>query len=289
MKKEEIETLKQMLRRFIDDVERGKAVEEAGWMESEHGLELLLKSLGLYEGGAQGIRASLHNPLPTDLLKTVEGDIFSDMQLAVKIMELVPKIRRDQSLQTGAEISGFAYMLNASEFPVLSHRLFQEGFSSLDEWYTSTPNATRLLTSLAAEKVWRVKSIEEALKPLHRSSLPAFEIKKQGKEEDATRVRKTLKWDEVLGIIDANTCKVMGFLWYVDYLAILKGIRYPESMMLIQERAWKMLEEKTGKSIRGLRNAVIEDVERVEKRTIDKGIDQDYAIASWHEILRLPW
>ena len=289
MEKEDVETFKQMLQRFIDDVERGKAVEEAGWVETEHGIELLLKSLGLYEGGTQGVRVSLHNPLPADFLKTEEGDIFSDMQLAAKIRELVPKIGRDKSLQTGAEISGFAYMLDASEFPVLSHRLFQEGFSSLDEWHSSASNATPLLTSLAAKKVWGVKSVEEALKPLYRSSLPAIKVKKQGEGQDADRVRETLKWDEVLGIIDRNTYKVMGFLWYVDYLTILEGIRYPESMMLIQERAWKTLEEKTGKSIRELRNAVIEDIERVERRTIDQDNDQDYAIASWHEILRLPW
>ncbi|MFX0203767.1 MAG: hypothetical protein ACFFCW_47315 [Candidatus Hodarchaeota archaeon] len=287
--KEEVETLTNALRQFIEDVERGKAVEEAGWMETEHGLELLLKKLGLYEGGAKGIRVSLRNPLPSELLRTEEGDIFSDMQLAVKIRELVPKIGRDQSLQTGAEICGFAYMLDASEFPVLSHRLFEEGFSSLDEWHTSASNATPLLTSLAAKKVWGVKRVEDALKSLHRSSLPALRIKKQGEGEGANRVRKTLKWDEVLEIVDGNTCKIMGFLWYVDYLAILAGIRYPESMMLIQERAWKTLEEITGKSIQEMRNTVIEDIERVEERTIDKGTDQDYAIASWHEILRLPW
>jgi hypothetical protein len=258
-------------------------------METEHGLELLLKRLGLYEGGTQGIRISLHNPLPTDLIKTHEGDIFSDMQLAAKIREIVPKIGRDQSLQTGAEISGFAYMLDASEFPVLSHRLFQEGFSSVDEWHTSASNATCLLTSLAAKKVWGIESIEETLKPLRRSSLPALETKKQSEGKDADRVRKVLKWDEVLEIIDRNTFKVMGFLWYVDHLTILKGIRYPESMVLVQEKTWEMLKEKNEKSIRELRNAVIEDIERVERITIDQDIDQDYAIASWHEILRLPW
>jgi|GEM_PF-2967793 len=289
MKKEDVETLIQMLKRFINDVERGKALEEAGWMETEHGLELLLKRFGLYEGGNKGIRVSLHNPLPIDLLKTLEADIFSDMQLAAKIREIVPKIVIDQSLQTGAEISGFAYMLDASEFPVLSHRLFQEGFSSLDEWHSTVSSATYLLTSLTAKKVWYIENIEEALQPLRCSSLPALETKRQGEEKDADRVRKVLKWDEVLETIDRNTCKVLGFLWYVDHLTILKGIRYPESMVLVQEKTWEMLKEKTEKSIRELRNAVIEDIDRIEKRTIDKGIDQDYAIASWHEILRLPW
>ena len=278
-----------MLQRFINDVEGGKAVEEAGWMKAEHGLKLILEKLGLYEGGNQCIRVSLHNPLPTDILKTPEGDIFSDMQLAAKIREIIPKIGKDQSLQIGAEISGFAYMLDASEFPVLSHRLFKEGFSSLDEWYKSALNATFLLTSMAAKKVCGIENIGEMFKPLRHSLLPAFETKKQGDEKDADRVRKVLKWDEVLETVDRNTFKIIGFLWYVDRLAVLEGIRYPESMMLIQERAWKTLEEKTGKSIRELRKAVIEDIDRVENRTIDKGTDQEYAIASWHEILRLPW
>lgn len=285
MKKEDVETLKQLLRQFIDDVERGKAIEEAGWMKTERGVERLLKRLGLYEGNTQGVRVSLHNPLPRDLLITDEGGIFSDMQLAVKIRELVPKLGKEQSLQTGAEISGFAYMLEASEFPVFSHRLFQEGFSSVDEWHTSVSNATCFLTLLAARKTWSVENVEKALESLCRLSLPTFETKKQSKQKDIDRVRKVLKWDEVLEIIDANTCKVMGFLWYVDRLTILGGIRYPESMVLVQEGAWKMLEKKTGKSIQELRNTVMEDVDRVERRTIDQG----YAIASWHEIFMLPW
>lgn len=289
MKKEDVETVKQMLRRFIDDVESGKAVEEAGWGETEHRIELLLKKLGLCEASIRRIRVSLHNPLPADILKTEEGDIFSDMQLAVKIRELIPKIEKDPSLQTGAEISGFGYMLDASEFPVLSHRLFHEGFSSVDEWNDSVSDATCLLTLLAAKRVWGVGSIEKALEPLRCSSLPALKTKKQGERKDAERVVKTLKWDEVLGIIDRNTCKIMGFLWYVDHLGICEGIRYPESMMLIQERAWKVIEKQMGKSIRELRYAVIEDIERIENKTADKGIGQDYAIVSWHEILRLPW
>jgi len=285
MRKEDVESLKQLLRQFIDDVEKGKAIEEAGWMKTERGVEHLLKKLGLYERGPQGVRISLYNPLPLDLLKTELGDIFSDMQLAVKIRELVPYLGGEQSLQTGAEISGFAYMLEASEFPVFSHRLFQEGFSNVDEWHSGVSNATCFLTLLATRKMWAVENVEKALESLSRLSLPTFETKKQGEQKDIDRVRKVLKWDEVLEIIDANTCKVMGFLWYVDRLTILEGIRYPESMVLVQEGAWKMLEEKTGKSIQELRNAVIEDVDRVERRTIDQG----FAIASWHEILRLPW
>jgi len=285
MGKEDVELLKQLLQQFIDDVERGKAVEEAGWIRTDDEVEHLLKKLGLCEGSARGVRVSLHKPLPEGLLKTEEGDIFSDMQLAIKLRNLVSKIGRNQSLQTGAEISGFAYMLDASEFPVLSYRLFQEGFSSHDEWRTSASNSVYLLISLAARKSWGVGSLEEAFKPLRHSSLPALEIKKQGKGKDADRVRKVLKWDEVLEIINRNTCQAMGFLWYVDRLIILEGIRYPESEVLVQGRAWEMLEEKTGKSIRELRSAIIEDVDRVERETLD----QDFAIVSWHEMLRLPW
>ncbi len=112
MGKEEIELLKPLLRRFIDDVERGKAIEEAGWMKIDDVDEYLLKRLGLYEGNTQGVRVSLHKPLPEDLLKTEEGDIFSDMQLAIKIRELVPKIVRDQSLQKRIECSAFIDFIN---------------------------------------------------------------------------------------------------------------------------------------------------------------------------------
>jgi len=284
MKEQDVEILKHLLRRFIDDVERGKAIEEAGWVKTERKIERFLKRLGLYEAGVQGVRISLHNPLPKDLLRTDEGDIFSDMQLAIKIRELASKLGKERSLQTGAEISGFAYMLEASVFPVFSHRLFREGFSSVDEWYTSVSNSTYFLTLLAARKIWVVENVMKELEPLHHLSLPTFKIK-EVEQKDIDRVRKVLKWDKVLEIIDANTCKVMGFLWYVDRLMILQGIRYPQSIMLVQEKAWKMLEEKTGKSIRELRNAVMEDIDQVEKGTMDQG----YAIAAWHEILRLPW
>ena len=285
MRKEDVELLKQLLRQFIDDVDRRKAIETAGWMKTEPGVERLLKKLGLYEGSAQGVRVSLHNPLTKDLLRTDEGNRFSDIQLAIKIRELFPKLGTEQSLQTGAEISGFAYMLEASQFPVFSHRLFQEGFSSVDEWYTNLSTAKCFLTLLTARKMWAVDNVEKALESLRCLSLPTFETKKPGEQKDIERVRKVLKWDEVLEIIDANTCKVMGFLWYVDHLMILEGIRYPESRVLVQEEAWKMLAEKTGKSIQELRTAVLEVVDRVERETTDQG----YAIASWHEILRLPW
>jgi len=285
MGQEGVQLLKPLLRQFIDDIERGKVVEEAGWMKTDDEVERLLKRLGLYEGNTRGVRVSLHKPLPEDLSKTEEGDIFSDMQRAIKTRNLISKLGRNQSLQTAAEISGFAYMLDASEFPVLSYRLFREGFSSHDEWHTSASNSVYLLLSLAAGKLWSVGSLEEVFKQLRESSLPTLEIKRQSKGKDADRVKKVLKWDEVLEIINGNTCKVIGFLWYVDRLTILEGIRYPESKVLVQERAWKMLEEKTGKSIGELRSAVIEDVDRVERETLD----QDFAIVSWHEILRLPW
>jgi hypothetical protein len=284
MKKEDVETLKKLLRQFIDDVERGKAIEEAGWVKTERGVKHLLERLGLYEGSTQGVRISLYNPLPKALLRTHEGEIFSDMQRSIKVRGLILKLGREQSLQTGAEISGFAYMLGASEFPVFSHRVFYNGFSSIDEWHTSVSKATYSLTLLSARKIWAVEGIEKMLEPLRHLSLPTFEAK-QIEQKVIDKVRKVLAWDEMLKIIDGNVCKIMGFLWYVDRLMILEGICYPESMVLVQERAWKMVEEKTGKSIQELRNAVMEDVDRVEKGTLDQG----FAIASWHEILRLPW
>jgi hypothetical protein len=175
-------------------------------------------------------------------------------------------------------------MLEASEFPVFSHRLFHYGFSNIDEWHTSVSKATYFLTLLVARKIWLVEDIENILEPLRHLSLPAFEAK-QTEQKVVDKVRKVLAWDEMLEIIDRNTCKVMGFLWYVDRLMILEGILYPETMVLVQKGAWKIIEEKTGKSIQELRSAVMEDIDRVEKGTLHKG----FAIASWHEILRLPW
>ncbi len=46
-----------------------------------------------------------------------------------------------------------------------------------------------------------------------------------------------------------------------------------------------MIEEKTRKSIQEIREMVIENVDSVERETLDQG----FAIASWHEILRLAW
>jgi len=285
MKKEDIDAIVQLLRQFIGDIESGKALEEAGWKKAEPGTERLLKELGLYEESSRGIRVCLDSPLPRDLIRIEEGDLFSDMQRAVEVRGLVHKIEGDRLLRTGAEISGFAHMLEASDFPVFSNRLFQEGFSSPDEWLACAVGAVHFLTSVAAKQVWDVESIEETFQPLCLSSLPSFEPKKQCEEESADRVRKVLKWDDVLKIIDRSACKIMGFLWYVDRLIVLGGIRYPESMVLIHEKAWEVLEGKTGKSTQELRNAIIEEVERVENGTLDQG----FAIASWHEILRVPW
>jgi hypothetical protein len=290
MKKEEVEILKQILQRFIDDVERGKPIEEAGWVKKEHNTECILKRLGLYEESIQNIRISLHNPLPKNLLKTEEGDIFSNIQLAMKIRKLIPKLTREQSLQIGTEISGFIYMLNVSEFPVFSQRLFRNGFSSFDEWYINVSNVTHLLALLAARKVWGIKNVKKALEPLRHFSLSTVEMEEQDKKVGVERVKRVLKWDKVLEIINQNTCKVMGFLWYVEYLILSEGIHYPESMMLVQERAWKMLEEKMRKSIWELRKEVIENVNQIERETLDRDPSgKPFAIASWHEILRLPW
>ena len=56
-------------------------------------------------------------------------------------------------------------------------------------------------------------------------------------------------------------------------------------MILIQKEAWNIIEEKTEKTIEELRSTIIEGVERIENETMD----QNYAIASWYEIFRLPW
>ena len=282
MKKEEVEIVKQMIQQFIDDVERGKAVEEAGWKEKEKDVEYALKRFGLYEEGPQGIRVSLQGPLPEDILKTEEGDIFLDMRQAIQISEHILRIAENPPLQTAMEISGFAYMLKASEFPVLSHRLFNEGFTDIGEWHTAVSNAVYLLTSLTAKKVWGIKDMEEVLKQLDHTSLPIPEKKN---EEDAERVKRVLKWNKVLEILELDVCKALGFLWYVDFLISSGKIRYPESRILIQKKAWELLEKKIGKTIQEIRRTVIENVDKVEKETLEQG----FAIASWHEILRLPW
>ncbi|HDH44154.1 MAG TPA: hypothetical protein ENG66_01945 [Thermococcus sp.] len=282
MKKEEVEIVKQMIQQFIDDVERGKAVEEAGWKEKERDVEHALKRFGLYEEGLQGIRVSLHGSLPENLLKTEEGDMFSDMRQAIQISEDILRIAENSSLQTAMEISGFAYMLKASEFPVLSHRLFNEGFTDIGEWHTAVSNAVYLLTSLTVKKVWGIEDMKEVLKPLDHTSLPIPEKKNK---EDAERVKRVLKWNKVLEILELDVCKALGFLWCVDFLISSGKIRYPESRILIQEKAWKLLEKKIRKSIQEIRKMVIKNVDKVEEKTLEQG----FAIASWHEILRLPW
>jgi len=282
MKKEEVEIVKQMIQQFIDDIERGRAVEEAGWKEKEKEIEHVLKRFGLYEEGLQGIRVSLHGSLPENLLKTEEGDMFSDMQQAIQISEDILRIAENSSLQTGMEISGFAYMLETSEFPVLSHRLFNEGFRDIGEWHAAVSNAVYLLTSLTVKKVWGIEDMEEVLKPLGHTSLPIPEKKNK---EDAERVKRVLKWNKVLEILELDVCKALGFLWCVDFLISFRRIRYPESRILIQEKAWKLLEKKIRKSIQEIRKMVIKNVDKVEEETLEQG----FAIASWHEILRLPW
>lgn len=285
MKTKETEAFKRLLSQFIDEVEKGKPPEEAGWVELDPEHLAICQDTRLFERTPKRARVSLDAQLPPDLLKTEEGDLFSDMQRALRIREIASRIADDSQLRTGAEISGFSFMLAASDFPVLSHRLFQEDFSSLDEWYACLPGAVGSLTSMAARKVWSVDDLQKILEPLHRSLLPAPELEEDAEGKVADRVGRVLRWDDVLNKIDPAACKTMGFLWYVDRLVVQGGVRYPESMALVQERAWSILGDRNRKPVREVREAVIEEVEKIENETREQG----YAIASWHEILRVPW
>ncbi len=88
---------KKALQQFITDVEEGKEIKEAGWINVND--TDLPKNLDLFEIEPKRIRISIHKLLPIHLLKTEEGDLFSDIQSALKVMESINIIRKNQSLQ----------------------------------------------------------------------------------------------------------------------------------------------------------------------------------------------
>lgn len=288
LSKGSLELLKDLMERFIDEVERGAHPLKAGWMKTRNPETNTLKKLNLAEKGEKGTRLVLDRNLRKKVGdvsdKNAEEfiDICIDIAKAVEVEKLVTEAKsgllNDSQLQAVIVVLGWWRMLETSEFPVAVDEVLKGGLSP-DKWYVEAPRTSQNLALSVANKWWRI-DLEKVRESLNMLSIPMPGLPKV---EVIDEVRRILRWNEVLEAISEEESKDLAFLWFADYLSMCKGVCYPEAMTFVQSAIWETLEKSRGKK----RLEIIEQVERMlEKMPFQK---LNPPKISWVEIIRFPW
>ena len=282
--KKRVELFKELMKCFVDEVERGAHPLQAGWMKAESLEANMLVELGLAEKGEKGIRLLFDRDLRIGLGNTSDEEaeeliyICSDLARAVEVEKLITRVANDlpnsSQLQAGIVTLGWWRMFKTSEFPVVVDEVLREGFSP-DGWYIGVPKASLELALTLANKWWEV-DIRKSFEILKEFSFP---IPEASKTEIFDRVKKVLRWEEVLKILPEEESKAIAFLWCADYLCISKGLCYPQSLNFVQASAWKIISKRLGKDIPEIMEQLGEVVDQLPFQSF----------ISWAEIIRFPW
>lgn len=191
------------------------------------------------------------------------NELNIDLQKAQNVIkELTEKIEETAEKQTGWALiikEGWQRMFETSELPILHvDKILESGFS-VHEWFM---NGSKISLGLAESVAVRFLSMASPLKNV--------------KEDVIERAKDALEWRRILEIVDQDTAKVMGLIWYADKLSI--EIRYPETEVFTQENVWQLLEKNLGKK----KHDLISHVEYIIGE-----IDETYKdVTSWADIIR---
>lgn len=275
----------ELMRQTVDDIERGIQPEKAGLCTFSPEIRKKLAQTGFCEMSDEGIRLILSKPLPRELAWTDVGDIITDVQKAIELTQTLSKLSVNQDLCRGAEYAGLVRMLQTSDFPVLAYVLFEEGLNP-DIWFTKAPESAYELVSALAEELWGLGKTESALKALAQSNFP---VPERQNAEISEKVKKILTWDMVPKVFGSEILEALGFAWYADLLTVVKKIKYPEGIQIVQEKVADIIEVLTGRSAQDLADELLEATrEMEEKATRDHGKEKSQ-IADWHDVIRFPW
>lgn len=282
----------EMMGQIVDDVQNGVELEKAGWISFNKEIEKQLIKTGLSESSKAGIRLVISSKsIPRELAWTEEGDIVLDFQKAAVLGELLSEIAKDQTKRIGAEYSGLVRMFQTSEFPILASLPFKEGLNA-EAWFIKAPMSAKALALDLVEKTWGNESSDKGITSLKSFGLPIPKTEMQ-EEEDSDKIKKILRWEVVIKIIEPEIIEALGFLWYVDYLMGSRGIKYLESIRIVQKITWDILEIITGRTIQEIEEDLMEATRVMETMTTDSRGEgeskETNQITDWYELVRLPW
>jgi hypothetical protein len=281
--KKKIELLKELMKHFIDDVERGTHPFQAGWITAEGPEVNVLISSGFAQKGEKGIRLVFDKLLQKEFSDSWDDEaeelvyICTDIARAVQVEKSLNQVRsnleRSLQLQAGIVVVGWWRMLETSGFPVVVDEVLREGFSP-DKWYLEAPK-TSLHLALTVAKKWYV-DVEKALESVREFS---FFVQTNAKTDVVEKVMKVLRWENALKVFSQSESKALAFLWYADYLSALGGVCYSEAVTFVQRRAWELLMENLKKT----KSEIVDEVEQMINEL------PSLELISWAEIIRFPW
>lgn len=233
-----IELVLTLLKVFIADVETGKALNDAGWLPVNDNMLRKLKSLDFCEidnkNKVARIKPTLN--LPADLSLTTEGAIFFDYIKALRIIDLVQKIRKDQNKYKKAIAEGLIRMFKNARYTFWENRDAGEIPAEVRD-VILTPNRMEIMRStakiLAAELLSSVWGEEESL--IVSGDLNTRLIEK---------VKKVLMWDDLVRFFCNNSDLIedLGFLWYIDKIIVDYNIEYLGAIVFIYEQVFSRQE-----------------------------------------------
>lgn len=288
---EQVNLLKELMRRFISDIRKGLSPSDAGWVvdKGEHKklpCELIERERGM-------VRVNPSSNIPHVLREADEetrwlADLCLDMlkadRVRILIHELAKKFERDSRLMWAVVVVGLSWMFRELSTHVTTELVFNAGLSAID-WHREIPSASvELALNLVRE--WcnigleELNRLEEALS----NDLLGRVLRARSKPEVIRRIKHALKWNEVAHVLgdEKDTIAFLGLLWFVDLLSISKGVKYPESISIVSEEAWKMF---TLSTIRlQSEREISERIEEILNKL--KGIVEGVC---WEGVIRLPW
>jgi hypothetical protein len=290
---DDIRLLKELLLKFVDDVQRGSPFTDAGWVSSARSLAKDLNEAGLCDMGDRGVRLSPsildHKELPSHLDE--EGQdllfIYKDILTAAELEKVLDRAATE-SIQPYVISFGLECMFQSSEFPIAPERALQQDIEP-DEWQTAISTAIPELTLTIVNKFWKIETWDRVFRQLTDWKMPVSEIKNDSSDR-GENIKRVLEWDRVVAAFDGGSAKALGLIWYADDLVGINQIQAPEGIILVQKKAWSIVEAELRRTRVEIKMDIEKMLEKVDLTTREN--DREYQtrpIASWVDIIRLPW
>lgn len=280
-----VKVFKQLMERFVHEVERGIYPSEAGWVKADEAELDAFVEAELAERGEKGVRLRLHKTLEMEIAETWERDIQElviicrDIARAMEVEDLVnhisDKVLESPDVRASLFLLGWWRMMKTSEFPVVVDEVLGGNFSP-DEWYIETAKASLDLALVVAKKWWRI-NLEKTFETLENLSLPTPRQDPKSRRIDG--IKEVLRWEKAVPKFTKDESEALTFLWCVDLLLTSKGISSPEAEFFLQRRTWELFEKGWSKK----RGDIIEKVEEMVNTLPSP------SLISWAEIIRFPW
>jgi hypothetical protein len=290
----EAKLLKELLVRFVDDIQKGVPYADAGWVKSHDSAAAEACAHELCETSGRGVRVSASLALSKQLQSNFDEEgkdllsIYTDVLKAVEIERMISRVV-DPPVKLRVCAVGLASMLQNSEFPISTERALQNGLG-VDDWQIQISGAIPSLALALANKLWSSESWQDISRILEQSDLPTPKIIDKTDQNQLKKISEILAWNKVVTIFREHIARVLGLFWYADDLIGASGIEAPESIVIVQKRTWSMVETEIGKTVEEVKREIDDMVEAIDLETREEdreGVKR--SIASWADIFRLPW